>query len=142
MVIKQTTIYFNILKCSFPFIICGTLMKSNYTLANFSLRRNLDHLSEILRRELTWQLKESTCFYQCTGSWSWVFFLYLAMHSISATRIIEWGTNEVPSVSSIFNQRNEELNSVLFRFTWGKKEECSWIYNNWKRRRSGKCSSD
>lgn len=54
-----------------PFIICGTLMKSNYALASFPLRCNLDHLSKILRRELPWRLKENTCFNQCKGSLSW-----------------------------------------------------------------------
>lgn len=84
-------------------------MKSNYALTNFPLRCNLDHLSEILRRELTWQLKENTCFYQCKGSLPESLFLCLARHNISTTRNTEWCINELPS---LFSKQSQELNGI------------------------------
>ena len=93
-------------------------MKSNYALVNFPLRCNLDHLSEILRRELTWQVKENTCFYQCKGSFPERLFLCLAMHSICATRNIKWCINELPS---LFSKQNQELNGIFIYLHKGRR---------------------
>lgn len=45
-------------------------MKSNYALASFPLKCNLDHLSELLKRELPWRLTGNTCSNHCEGSFS------------------------------------------------------------------------
>lgn len=45
-------------------------MKSNYALASFPLKCNLDHLSELLKREQPWRLTENTCSNHGEGSFS------------------------------------------------------------------------
>ena len=78
--------------CSYSFIICGTLMKSNYALASIPLKCNLDHLSEILKRELPRRHTGNTCFNHCQGSFSQEPASLLALCNLKYGVTFPWAT--------------------------------------------------